>query len=63
MIALEFLAPVFGIVHLAEEVDEILEEVTALLIILEMEFPFADINDEVQHKLLSLERAEAVGRR
>ena len=50
----------FRIVHLAEIVDELLEEVAALLEVPEAVFKLADVENEIEHIFLTLYRTEAV---
>ena len=59
-VVFEFLALELRVVHLAEEVDHFLEEVTALLVVFECVVLVADVEHEFKHVALSLDRAEGV---
>lgn len=48
------------VVHLTEVIDHLLEEITAILEVVEFEFSVADVQNEVQHIFLTLKRAKAV---
>ena len=62
LVALEGLALELGVVHLAEHVDQVLEEGPALLEVFEVIVLFADAQHEVQHVALALDRAQGVDR-
>ena len=59
-VVFKFLALELRVVHLAEQVDKLLEEVTALLVVLECEVLVADSEYEVKHVALALERTKCI---
>ena len=60
-VSLESFAVELGVVHLAEVIDEFLEELAALLEVLEVEIDAADVQNEIQHVFLTVHRTEGVG--
>ena len=59
-VVFELLAVEFGIVHLTEYVDHLLEEASALLEIVEFEAAAAYSEYQLDHIFLSLDRAEGI---
>ena len=61
-VVFEFLALELGVVHLAECIDDFLEEIAALLVVLETEISVADVKYKLKHVALTLKRTECVDR-
>ena len=59
-ILVELFALELAEVHLAEQVNHLLEIVAALLVIVKFEFVVANVQDKVEHKPLAVKRAKAV---